>query len=230
MKYVKDTIDSNPQSRRWYNDACGTAFALELVGERWSLLIMRELLFGPRRFGELRASLSGITAKVLTERLEGMVAAGIVRHHKLPPPASVQVYGLTEWGYQSERAIQELGRWATRSPDHDPTLPFSAASLMLSFRTMFSHERAQGWAGTIGFQLGEEGFVVRYNAQGIAITREAPDGAEAIFLSSPAVLAAVIYAGRPLKEAEADGSVRIAGDRDAAERYITLFPLPPKMT
>ncbi len=214
--------------RRWYNDACGTAFALELVGERWALLIVRELLFGPRRFGELRASLSGITAKVLTERLQGLEAAGIVLRRKLPPPASVQVYELTPWGYQSERVIQELGRWATRSPDHDPSLPLSAASLMVSFRTMFAAERAEGLDATIGFRLGDEGFIAQLSPQGIAIERGEPDGAATIFTATPPVMAALVYSSLPLADAEAIGSVSIAGDHGLAERFLALFPLPPK--
>jgi DNA-binding HxlR family transcriptional regulator len=80
---------------------------LELVGERWSLLIVRELMFGGRRFSDLRGGLPGISAKVLTERLEGLEQAGIVQRRQLPPPASVQVYELTKWGYSAETAIKE---------------------------------------------------------------------------------------------------------------------------
>ena len=101
---------------RWYDDACGTAFALELVGERWSLLIIRELMLGPRRFSDLRATLPGISAKVLTERLATLANAGVLTRHKLPPPAASQVYELTQWGYSAETILQELGRWcAARS-------------------------------------------------------------------------------------------------------------------
>ncbi len=82
--------------KRRYQDACPIAHALELIGERWALLVVRELVFGPRPFGELAAGLPGISAKVLTERLDGLDAAGIVQRRKLPPPASVQVYELTE--------------------------------------------------------------------------------------------------------------------------------------
>ena len=96
---------------RSYEDACGSAHALDLIGERWAMLVMRELMLGPRRFGDLRGSLPGLSANVLTQRLEGLEAIGVVRRRKLPPPASVQVYELTPWGYESERAIQELGRW-----------------------------------------------------------------------------------------------------------------------
>jgi DNA-binding HxlR family transcriptional regulator len=85
-------------SRRRYEDGCGTAHALDLLGERWALLVMRELMLGPKRFSDIRADLPGISANTLTQRLEGLEKAGIVTREKLPPPASGQVYGLTEWG------------------------------------------------------------------------------------------------------------------------------------
>ena len=110
---------------RWYDDACGTAHAMELLGERWSILVVRELMFGPRRFAELRASLPGISAKSLTQRLDGLIAAHVARRRRLPPPANAQVYELTEWGLEAEAVVQALGRWAARSPGHDPTLPVS---------------------------------------------------------------------------------------------------------
>ena len=124
------------QSGRIYNDACGTAHGLELIGERWALLVVRELMLGPKRFGDLKADLLGISANVLTQRLERLEANGIVTRRKLPPPASVQVYDLTDWGREAEPIIMTLGRWAARSPGHDPTLPLSGVSMMLSLRTM----------------------------------------------------------------------------------------------
>src|SRR5882762_9588590 len=88
----------NDEKRRTYYDACGLAHALELVGERWAMLVMRELAYGPRRFSELKADLQGISANVLTQRLSELEARGLVRKVRLPPPASVQVYEATEWG------------------------------------------------------------------------------------------------------------------------------------
>lgn len=213
---------------RWYDDACGTAHALELVGERWSLLIVRELMFGGRRFGELRTSLPGISANVLTQRLEGLEAAGIARRRRLPPPASVQIYELTEWGYQAEIAIQELGRWAARSPTHDTTLPLSAASLMLSFRTMIDRRRAAAVSARIGFRLGLEEFVATIADGGIEIRRGDPAAAEAMFTSDPVTMASIVYGGRPIADAEAAGALRMDGDRALAERVTKLFVLPPK--
>ena len=224
MKLEKVTKRGKADEKRWYDDACGTALALELVGERWSLLIVRELMFGPRRFGELKASLNGISANVLAQRLDGLEAAGILFRHRLPPPANVQVYELTAWGYESETAIQELGRWAVRSPAHDPTLPLSAASLMMSARTMY----AGGLAGTVGFRLGAETFVATLTLEAITIRRGDPAAADVTFEADQHAIAAVIYGGRPLAEAEADGSIRILGNHALAERYVTRFPLPAK--
>src|SRR4028118_2246009 len=150
MKLEKVTEQSETRSRRHYEDACAAAHALDLVGERWALPVMRELMLGPKRFSDLRASLPGISANVLTQRLEGLEAAGVLVRKKLPPPASAQVYELTPWGYESEPIFQTLGRWAARSPQHDPTLPLSAVSLFLSFRTMLDPERARRLVARVG--------------------------------------------------------------------------------
>jgi DNA-binding HxlR family transcriptional regulator len=229
MKLEKDTEVAGRRTKRWYDDACGTALAMELVGERWSMLIVRELMFGPRRFGELRAGLPGISANVLTQRLESMEASGILTRERLPPPASVQVYALTPWGYASERAIQELGRWAVRSPLHDPRLPLSAASLMMSFRTMVDYEGAAGLCERIGFRFESETFLAVVDNSGIAIRRADPGPAAALFDTDPMTLASIVYGGRPIEDAEAAGALRLAGDRALAVRFTTLFPLPPKM-
>ncbi|MGZ8999421.1 MAG: winged helix-turn-helix transcriptional regulator, partial [Allosphingosinicella sp.] len=158
MKLRKITTGDPGPSRRSYDDACGTAHALDLIGERWALLVIRELMLGPKRFSDLRADLPGISANVLTQRLEGLESAGLLVRRRLPPPANAQVYELTDWGYEAEPIVQVLGRWAARSPDHDPTLPLSPVSLMLSFRTMFDAERARGTKMRIGFRLGAETF------------------------------------------------------------------------
>ena len=225
MKSEKLTNAAEALGRRWYDDACGTALAMELVGERWSLLIVRELMFGPRRFGELKVSLGGISANVLTLRLEGLERAGILLRRRLPPPASVQVYELTPWGYESETAIMELGRWAVRSPLHDTSLPLSAASLMMSARTMYSG----GMRATVGFRFRQGSFVATLTPDAIAIRRDDPADAEVVFEADQPALAAVIYGGRPLADALTDGSVRLSGDRAVAEDYVTRFPLPPKL-
>lgn len=217
-------------SRRRYDDACGTAHGLELVGERWALLVMRELMLGPKRFSDLRADLPGISANVLTQRLEGLEGFGLLARRKLPPPSNAQVYELTEWGYEAEPIIQTLGRWAARSPAHDPTMPISAVSIMLSFRTMLDPERAQGLDAKIGFRLGFENFLGHLAGGNIEIKRSDLQDADLIFTGTPPMLAAAVYGGQPLEALEEAGALKIDGDRALAERFVTLFPLPPKVS
>jgi DNA-binding HxlR family transcriptional regulator len=219
---------SQPHNRRRYDDACAAAHALDLIGERWALLVMRELMWGPKRFSDLRASLPGISANVLTQRLEGLEAAGVLARRKLPPPAAAQVYELTEWGRESEPIFQALGRWAARSPSHDPTLPFSAASLLLSLRTLLDSQAATGIEAQIGFRLGDETFVGRLAGGRIEIARGALDGADLIFTGSARSIAGALYGGQPLEAMEKAGALHIEGDRTLAQKFVTLFPLPAK--
>ncbi|EIM29337.1 winged helix-turn-helix transcriptional regulator [Microvirga lotononidis] len=228
MKLEKITDKSEGRSKRHYEDACATAHALDLVGERWALLVMRELMLGPKRFSDLRESLPGISANVLTQRLEGLEAAGILVRRKLPPPAATQVYELTEWGYESEPIFQAMGRWAARSPSHDPTLPFSTASLVLSMRTMFDAKRAEGLDARIGFRIGEDTFVAQVADGRIGITRAPLDSVDVTLAGPPPVLAGAIYGGQPLDTLEQAGVLQVEGDRALALRFMSLFPLPSK--
>lgn len=228
MKLEKITNKEEPRTRRHYEDACAAAHGLDLVGERWALLVMRELMLGPKRFSDLRASLPGISANVLTQRLEGLEQAGALVKRKLPPPASTQVYELTAWGYESEPIFQALGRWAARSPMHDPTLPFSAASFCLSLRTMIDAQHADGIDARIGFRIGEETYLAHLSKGGIEIARSPIDDVDLVMTGTPPILAAAIYGGQPLEALEQAGMLSVKGDRDLAKRFVTLFPLPPK--
>lgn len=211
---------------KWYNDACGTAFGMELVGERWSLLIVRELMFGPLRFSALRANLPGISAKVLTERLEKLEAANVLARRTLPQPSGAQVYELTPWGYAAEPLIQELGRWAAKSAQHDPTLPLSPTSFMLSLRTMLSPHKAGDWQARIGFRFPEVGFMAELAVGRMPVTRAEPLDCDATFIAPAGPsLAAMFYVGMPAEEV----GVRIEGDPATATRFMALFELPEKI-
>ena len=221
-------MTSKVTSDRWYDDACGAAHALELLGERWALLVVRELMFGPRRFGELREALPGISANVLTQRLEGLEAGGILVRRQLPSPANAQVYELTAWGYETEPIFQTMGRWAARSPSHDPSLPLSAASLLLSFRTMLRADRAKGLVTAVGLHLGDETFVAQVRGGRISIRRAELRDVDVTLSGEATALASVVYGGRSLAEAQADGALTVEGNRALARRFVTLFALPPK--
>ena len=186
------------------------------------MLILRELAYGPRRFSELKADLPGISANVLTQRLQELEKRGIVRKKKLAPPASVQVYEATEWGLEATPVIARLGGWAARSPLHDPSLPISHVAVMMSLQTMLDPERARGLTAKLGFQLGEASYVARLDGGKLEVERGAPEGCDVLMTGAPAKLAAVVYGGAPLE------MIGVEGDLALAKRFVTLFPLPPK--
>ncbi len=231
MKLQKVTIrsaDSEAADRRRYDDACAAAHGMDLIGERWAMPIIRELLMGPRRFSDLKNSLNGISAKVLTERLEGLEAAGILGRRKLGPPANVQVYQLTPWGYEAAPIFQALGRWAVRSPRHDPTRPFSPVSLMLSLRTMFSPAAAQGASGRLNLLLSGQGFFWTLAEGQVNIGRGELAEADATLAGAPTAVASIVYGGRPIEDAIAAGDLQAEGDLDLVRRLPSFFPLPDK--
>lgn len=216
------------RAARSYDDACGTAHALDLIGERWALLVMRELMLGPRRFSDLRAQLPGISANVLTQRLEGLEAAGIVRRTRLAPPASVQVYELTAWGLQAEPILLHMGMWGASSPRHDPTLYFSPASLMLSLRAKFEPERAGDADILLEMCFHGESYTVEVGDGRLTTARGAPERAEAIVSGQPIALVELCYLKTPLEALEARGGLTVEGARDTLQRFADLWEMPPK--
>ncbi|HVL29222.1 MAG TPA: helix-turn-helix domain-containing protein [Sphingomicrobium sp.] len=209
MKLQKLTKSRQSEDKRRYDDACAAAHGMDLIGERWSMPLIRELLLGPRRFSDLRASLHGISANVLTRR-------------KLPPPASVQVYELTPWGYEAAPIFQALGRWAVRSPHHDPTRPFSPVSLMLSLRTMFSDAAAGDLDARIQLVMNGEPFFWVRQQGAITIGRGEIDGPDLTLVAPPTAIAGFVYAGAPLDSIQAEGDLALA------RRLPSFFPMPDK--
>ena len=223
MKLDKLTQIGRVEPKRRYDDACGTAHALELIGDRWTLLVLRELMLGARRFSQLRTDLPGLSANVLTQRLAELEERRLVRRRTLPPPASAQVYEATAWGLEAEPVIQALGRWAARSPQHDPTLPLSGVSILLSFRTMIDEKRARKIDARIGFVFGKDRYVARVRKGRIKVAQGAVEDCEAVISTAPTTLAAVVYGGAPID------LLGISGDRDLVGKFVTLFVLPPKV-
>lgn len=228
MKLEKVT-ENRPTARRRYQDACGMAHGLELLGDRWALFIVRELMLGPRRFGDLRADLPGVSANVLTQRLSELEAKGILTRRKLPPPANVAAYELTPWGYEAEPIVQELGRWAVRSPDHDPTLPISGVSILLSLRTMIDRSRIGDLKLTAGFRFGADEYLAKLDGTGIAVARGDAEAGEIVFDGRPEALGAFVYGGADPQALAASGALAIKGDPALARRFAGLFVLPPKL-
>lgn len=211
--------------KRSYGDGCAAAHALELVGERWALLIVRELTLGPRRFTDLRAGLPAISPNVLTQRLEELEASRILERRKLAPPSGAWVYELTEWGAELEPLIRELGRWAANSPNFAAGKPMSVSSVVLSLRTMFEPKEAQGFNADISLRFGEERFVAEVAHGRMILTRGEIAKPDALIEGDQNAFAAVVYGGRSLTEAVRAGELRTVGDRAAIKRFLRLFPL-----
>lgn len=196
---------------------------MELLGERWAMLVLRELAYGPRRFSELKADLLGISANVLAQRLTELESRGLVRKAKLPPPASVQVYEATEWGLEVVPLIASLGRWAARSPWHDPTLQMSHVSVMMSLQTLISPALADGLDARIGFRFGQTDYVATIRDGSFSVDRTKVEECDVTFSGKPSEIAAVIHGGAPFD------LITVEGDKALAKRFVTLFPLPPKI-
>ncbi len=228
MNLEKITKGSPPSFKRRYDEACAATHAMDIIGERWAVPVMRELMLGPRRFSEIKTSINGISANVLTQRLGSLEAAGVIGRKTLPPPASVQVYELTRWGYEAAPIFQVMGSWAVKSPMHDPTRPFSATSLMLSLRTMIDREAAASLEGTILLRLGGEDYYWSKKAEDIAIGRGVPEARARVTISgAPSILAGWFYGGEDAMLAAAD-ELSVEGDLDFAMRFADCFALPEK--
>ena len=223
MKLEKTTKHSKNEEKKRFDDACGLAHALELLGERWAMLVLRELAYGPRRFSELKVDLQGISANVLTQRLTELEARGLVRKVRLPPPASVQVYEATEWGLEAVPTIAALGRWAARSPCHDPTLRMSHVSVIMSLQTLLSPDLARGFDARIGFRFGDADYVTSLHDGRLDVERREVRDCDVVFAGAPSAVAAVIHGGAPFE------TIGVEGDTELAKRFVKLFPLPEKV-
>jgi DNA-binding HxlR family transcriptional regulator len=216
-------------TRRRYDDACAGAHALNLVGERWALLVARELMLGPKRFTDLRADLPGISPNVLSQRLDEFEAIGVVRRRQLPPPAPSWVYELTEWGRELEPVLMALGRWGARSYALPRDAELSVTSLILSFRTMFDAAAAVGFTATYNLTIGPHRFVARVVDGELDISPGTTDDADASIEGPPMIVAAVVYDGQDPAPFIRSGDLKVEGDEVAIKRFLTLFTLPERV-
>ena len=214
-------------TKRSYDDYCAAAHALDIVGERWALLIVRELLLGPRRFSDLRAGLVSISPNVLTQRLGELEAAGVVERRKLGAPASVSVYALTAWGHELEPILLRIAYWGVRSPAFARGKPISPDSLMLSLKAMF-HE-PQAAAVRIEFFIDGEPYWAGIDASGITAMRgEAQQPVDATVEAGTPILLKLAYGGADPEALAREGMLRYSGDLQALRRFFSAFRLPDK--
>jgi DNA-binding HxlR family transcriptional regulator len=222
-------------TKRSYDDGCPSAHTLDLVGERWALLIVRELLYGAKRFTDLRTGLPGASPNILTQRLRELHDAGILHRRTLPPPAATRVYELTPRGRELQPVIAALGRWGARSPQLPHDAPISVDSLMLALHTLYDPHRAgeltaQG-ATHVALQLGEETVhtTISPDQDTLHVTRNPTHGHEphVVIHTDTTTLNSVIQGRQTLTDAHASGHLTVDGDTAVANRFVTLFPFSP---
>jgi DNA-binding HxlR family transcriptional regulator len=204
---------------RTYGDPCGIARALDLIGERWALLVVRELLLGPKRFTDLRAGLPHVGPDMLAQRLRELEQVGVLRRGKLPPPAGARVYELTDWGRELEPVVLALGRWGSQAPFPPEQADLGTDALIIALKTLFDPERARALRGsTFELRLGEDVFALRVGERGLEAARGPAADPVATIATDPDVLQHVLWHGRN------DGP-QIRGDRRSAQLFLRLFPL-----
>lgn len=204
---------------RSYEDPCGIARALDVVGERWALLIVRELSFGPKRFTDLRDGLSGASPNVLSQRLRELESGGVIRRHTAGAPT----YELTDWGRELHPILVQLGRWGARSSVR-PTGDLSVDALMVALEATFTPDRAAGLRASYELRLGEERFSVQVDEGALAITRGIPHKVDAVIATDPATLRAAVFGEASLDSAP----VELQGDKRAARAFFRLFTRPSR--
>jgi len=212
--------------KRKYDDGCAVAHALDLVGERWALLVVRELLLGPKRFTDLLVGVRGASPDVLTQRLRELTEAGVVRRRRFGPPTAAWVYELTTWGADLGPIVTGLARWASHSPGMRYDAPLGTDSAVLSLEALFDPSAAAGVDATIALHLGDERFRLRIANSQLAVTRAETERPNATIDTNTNTLLSLLRANRPLDDALANGELRLAGDRALVEKFMCLFPTP----
>lgn len=212
--------------KRTYGDVCGIARALDTVGERWALMIVRELLLGPKRFTDLRTGLPSLSPDVLAQRLRELSLAGVVARRRLPPPAPAQVYELTELGAELEPVVMALGTWGSLLPVPEGDVWMSFDSHILSLRTLFDAAGAEGFDARIELRLGEQSFAAVLAGGRFEIARGELAERDAVIATDAPTLIAIVHGRRTLADALGAGEIAVEGDQQAAARFLTLFPLP----
>jgi DNA-binding HxlR family transcriptional regulator len=211
---------------RTYGDGCGIAHALDLVGQRWALLTVRELLLGPKRFTDLRTGLPNVSTNVLSQRLRELEQAGIVRRRWLPPPSGSWIYELTDWGRELKPILMALGTWAVRSPSFPSDVPVGTDSVVLALGTFFDAGAADGLSVRYELRFDDSTFQVDIADGVIALDRGPARDPDAIVETDATTFSAVVWGGRDVTDALSAGDIAIEGDRRAVDRLLDLFPRP----
>ena len=211
--------DDGMAGNRSYGEQCGVARSLDVIGERWALLIVRELLLGPKRFNDLLAGLPGASPNVISQRLRELVEDGVVAQRELPPPARVRVYELTDWGRELEPVLVHLGRWGGRAP-----MPEGAHagldSVLVAIQATADPARV---TGRYQVRIGADAFVIDGTSGSVRIRRGTADQPEATATIDPDAFFALVLGQRSVADAIAAGDLHLVGSADAAGRLTDLL-------
>jgi DNA-binding HxlR family transcriptional regulator len=208
--------------KRSYEDSCGIARALDVVGERWALLVVRELLLGPKRFTDLRAGLPRIGPDMLAARLRELEDAGVVVQRRLAPPAARTVYELTTRGRELEPVLHALGRWGSRQALRPEPPPLSPDAAVVAMQTMFEPD-PDARLGVIALRLNGHEFSLRADADQLVATTGSGAAPAATVQTDPVTLSAVLWHGLDIDQAIADGRLTIDGDPRAARSLLNRY-------
>jgi DNA-binding HxlR family transcriptional regulator len=214
--------------KRSYRQYCATARTLDLVGERWTLLVIRELLTGPRRFKDLAASLPGIGTGLLGARLRHLEEVGLIRRTVLPPPASVPAYELTEAGRELEPVVMAIARWGLRwalgTPDAGDA--FHPGWAVLALQATFRPDEASGVRESYEFRVDDDIFYARVN-NGRVESVHGPAWQPTLTVTCDGSTFRALASGElSLKDAARSHLIELDGDRRALRRFERIFPMP----
>lgn len=217
-------------TQRGYRQACGIARGLDVVGERWSLLVVRELLLGPKRFTDLQQALPTASPNALSERLRELTEAGVIQRRRLPPPSAARVYELTTWGHGLEPIVLALGTWALAAPPAPEQTFVSVDSVMLTIRTYFD-PIPECPEATLRIQLDDHGpagvFGVHYTHAGAEVSHEPPTKPDADLTTTTTALLAALGNHDPHSLTGAGSTV--TGNPEVVRRLLTAVHVPAPM-
>jgi DNA-binding HxlR family transcriptional regulator len=212
-------------AKRSYNQYCAVARGLDVIGDRWTLLLVRELLLGPRRYSDLLAATPGIGTNLLADRLHMLEAEGLVKRVTLPPPAGSTVYELTEDGVELDAVVRAIGRWGGRfMGPRRPAEHLAPGAYFVALRERFRPERSTGLHEAYEFRIDGRVFEVRIEDGTCTTSEGSANRPIAVFTMSAEMLDQIFLGQVTATQAIADASVQVAGDTQALARFQNVFP------
>jgi DNA-binding HxlR family transcriptional regulator len=211
--------------KRTYDDPCGLARAVELIGERWAVLVVRELLLGPKRFGDLSRGLPGMSQNVLAQRLRDLEQSGIVRRRELGPPAGAPGYELTDMGSELEPVLLAMARWGSRRPIRS-TAELSVDAFVLALKTTFDSAAAGDLRTVVDLRIGADRFRAEIAGGVFTTVRGDAASADAVLAADTRTFKELVFTGLSIADAVQRGDLRLAGDSGMAAAFIASFAVP----